>query len=147
MPDQGDIVLVPVPFTDLSVHKQRPVIVISNDAYNHRTTDIVVVAMTSNPAQVDYSFVITSSDLLKGQLNHPGTIRVDKLYTLSQSIVTRTFGRVTPAVLDRIRDLLTELVACKAQACVFGQGASRLSTSLAGTHHLNQGICNGDRWP
>jgi mRNA interferase MazF len=52
MPDQGDIVLVPVPFTDLSAHKQRPVIVISNDAYNRRTTDIVVVAMTSNPAQV-----------------------------------------------------------------------------------------------
>jgi hypothetical protein len=37
--------------------------------------------MTSNPALVDYSFVITSSDLQLGQLNHPGTIRVDKLYT------------------------------------------------------------------
>jgi mRNA interferase MazF len=114
MPDQGDIVLVPVPFTDLSAHKQRPVIVISNDAYNRRTTDIVVVAMTSNPAQVDYSFVITSNDLLQGQLNHPGTIRVDKLYTLSQSIVSRTFGRVTPRVLDRIRGLLQELIAGEA---------------------------------
>ena len=31
MPHQGDIVLIPVPFTDLSSQKRRPVIVISND--------------------------------------------------------------------------------------------------------------------
>jgi mRNA interferase MazF len=35
MPDQGDIVLIPVPFTDLSSQKRRPVIVISNDVYKH----------------------------------------------------------------------------------------------------------------
>ena len=50
MPDQGDIVLVPVPFTDLSSARRRPVIVISNDQYDQTTNDIVVVAMTSNPA-------------------------------------------------------------------------------------------------
>ena len=34
MPSQGDIVLIPIPFTDLSSQKRRPVIVISNDDYN-----------------------------------------------------------------------------------------------------------------
>jgi len=33
MPEQGDIVLIPIPFTDLSSQKRRPVIVISNDTY------------------------------------------------------------------------------------------------------------------
>lgn len=69
--------------------------------------------MTSNPARVDYSFVITTSDLQQGTLNHPGTIRVDKLYTLSQTMVTKTFGRVTPHVLERIRSVLRDLVATK----------------------------------
>lgn len=53
MPEQGDILLIPIPFTDLSSQKRRPVIVVSNNAYNHKTADIVVVAMTSNPVAVD----------------------------------------------------------------------------------------------
>jgi mRNA interferase MazF len=66
VPEQGDILLIPIPFTDLSSQKRRPVIVISNDAYNRSTADIVVVAMTSNPTPADYSFTITSSDLTHG---------------------------------------------------------------------------------
>ncbi len=112
-PEQGNIVLIPVPFTDLSSKKRRPVVVISNDAYNRKTQDIVVVAMTSNPATVDYGLTVTSSDLEKGKLNHPGTVRVDKIYTLSQSIVVKTFGRINSAMLDRIREILRDLIAKK----------------------------------
>ena len=111
MPEQGDILLIPIPFTDLSSQKKRPVIVVSNNVYNRETVDIVVVAMTSNPAAADYSFTISSSDLEKGTLNRPGKVRVDKIYTLSQSIVVKTFGRVNPATLDRIRQALHELTA------------------------------------
>jgi mRNA-degrading endonuclease toxin of MazEF toxin-antitoxin module len=49
MPAQGDVVLVPVPFTDLSVQKRRPVIVVSNDDYHRATADFVAVALTSQP--------------------------------------------------------------------------------------------------
>jgi mRNA-degrading endonuclease toxin of MazEF toxin-antitoxin module len=41
MPSQGDIVLIPIPFTDLSSRKRRPVIVISNDEYNRTAPDVV----------------------------------------------------------------------------------------------------------
>jgi len=113
MPNQGDIVLIPIPFTDLASQKRRPVIVISNDAYNRKTKDIVVVAMTSNPSTVDHSFSITSADLDQGQLNRPSKIRADKLYTLSQTIVVKTFGRVKPNVLDKIRQNVQALLAKK----------------------------------
>jgi len=33
MPSQGGIVLIPVPFSDLSSTRRRPVIVLSNDHY------------------------------------------------------------------------------------------------------------------
>jgi mRNA-degrading endonuclease toxin of MazEF toxin-antitoxin module len=77
-PEQGDVVLIPVPFTDLSTNKRRPVIVISNDAYHSRTNDTIVVAMTSNPATAPYSFIITDANLQNGTLNRPGTVRVDR---------------------------------------------------------------------
>ena len=113
MPDQGDILLVPIPFSDLSSQKRRPVIVISNNDYNHNTTDIVVVAMTSKPVDVGYSFSITSVELEKGTLNHPGKVRVDKIYSLSQAIVVKTFGRVNKATLEKIRYELKMLTAKK----------------------------------
>ncbi len=111
MLEQGDIALVPVPFTDLSSLKRRPMIVISNNDYNRATTDVVVVAMTSNPEFTEYSFRIVASDLVAGTLNRPGTVRADKLYTLSQSIVVKVFGRVGPDVLKQIRRALDSLIA------------------------------------
>jgi mRNA interferase MazF len=108
-PRQGDILLVPVPFTDLTSHRRPPVIVVSNDTYQASTPDFVAVAMTSNLRPAPYSFEVTSADLAEGVLNRPGRVRVDKIFTLAQSIVVTRFGRVSPAILDRIRQELTTL--------------------------------------
>jgi mRNA interferase MazF len=89
------------------------VIVISNNEYNQRTGDIVVVAMTSNPVIAAYSSMIETADMVKGELNRPGKVRVDKVYTLSQSIVVKTFGRVKKDVLARVRREFQDLVADK----------------------------------
>ena len=111
MPEQGDILLVPIPFSDLSSQKRRPVIFISNNSYNKKANDLVVVAMTSNPVVADFSFTINSTDLEKGKLNHPGKVRVDKIYTISKSIIVKTFGKVNNSVLTQIRKELNSLVA------------------------------------
>ncbi len=108
-PKQGDIVLIPVPFTDLSSQKRRPVVVISSDGYNKRSLDVVTVAMTSNPSITPFGFQIDSRDLVEGVLNRPGTIRADKIFTLSQTIIVKKFGRVSPAIVTRIRSFLEEL--------------------------------------
>ena len=113
MPEQGDILLIPVPFTDLSSRKRRPFVVISNNQYNQSHQDIVVVAMTSNPAQAAYSFQVQSSDLVDGRLNRPSRIRVDKIYSLSQDIVVKKFGKISPSKFNQIRSTLLELIAEK----------------------------------
>jgi mRNA interferase MazF len=113
MPKQGEIVLIPVPFTNLSSEKRRPVIIISNDEYNQMTADMVVVAMTSTPSVGQYNFTITSADLTQGKLNRPGTVRVDKIYTLDQSLIVRTFGQVNSQILTRIQTTLRRLIARK----------------------------------
>jgi mRNA interferase MazF len=44
---QGDVVLVPFPFTDLSAVTQRPALVLSPDRSNKLRPDLVVAAITS----------------------------------------------------------------------------------------------------
>lgn len=60
--------LIPIPFSDLKSKKKRPVIVISNNLYNKKTEDIVVVAVTSNIEKKDYSLLITQNDMETGNL-------------------------------------------------------------------------------
>lgn len=106
MLEQGSIVLIPVPFTDLSATKRRPVIVISSNDYHQHTADMIVVAMTSNPDATSYSFTLTNQDLVAGALNRPGKVRVDKVYTLAQSLAVRIFGQVNTQVLEQIKRIL-----------------------------------------
>ena len=73
---RGEIVLVPVPFSDLSTIKQRPVLVISNSAHNFANPDMIVVAITSNLMQD--GILIESSDLTVGVLPKISLIRCEK---------------------------------------------------------------------
>jgi mRNA interferase MazF len=107
---RSEIVLVPVPFTDLSSTKKRPVLVISNTAHNFSNPDMVVVAITSNLLQ--NGIVIEDDDLAVGVLPKKSLIRCDKIYTLEQSIVVKRFGvlsdDVMTKVISAIHNLITE---------------------------------------
>ena len=108
---QGDIVLIPVPFTDLSSNKKRPVLILSSDRYNENTDDLIVAAITSNIDEKPYNTEITSNDLSDGNLLHKSCVRVDKLYTLAQSIVIKKFGvvkeEILTAVIEKAHDIIT----------------------------------------
>lgn len=110
MHNQGDILLIPIPFTDLSSSKRRPVLVISNTEYNEKTEDIIVAAITSNIEEKDYSIVFKSSDMLKGNIKVDSCIRADKIYTLSKTIVVKKFGRVKKQVIDKVKEKIVYLL-------------------------------------
>jgi mRNA interferase MazF len=106
---QRDIVLIPLPFTDLSSSKQRPVVVISNDDYNSKTEDIVVMAITSNIEHLAYELTISTANLEVGTLPRLSCIRADKVYTLAQSIVLKSFGRIDRKTFDQLLPLFGRL--------------------------------------
>lgn len=109
MYNRGEIVLIPVPFTDLSATKKRPVMIISNDAYNNTNQDILVAAVTSNLIKPGIS--ITFTDMVQGRLPKPSVIRSDKLYTLNQGIVIKSIGRVYEQVLDSVQTEIIRLIS------------------------------------
>ena len=109
MYSRGEIVLIPVPFTDLSASKKRPVLIISNDGFNAENQDIVVVAITSNLIQPGVP--ITTADLKEGQLPKPSIIRSDKIYTLNQHIVVKRIGHVADTIVDTVRIDIMKLIS------------------------------------
>ena len=107
---QRDIILIPIPFTDLTSQKRRPAVIISNDSYNETHEDIVVVALTSKVEPRDFTIMLTGNDLEEGALKVTSMIRADKIYTLNKSIVIKTFGRVKPEILIKIKDIFSKLI-------------------------------------
>jgi len=109
--NQRDIVLIPIPFSDLSSNKKRPVIVISNDIYNKSNLDIVVVALTSNLIfENEYCIIIDNHNLENGKLPQKSHIRCDKIYTLSKNIVVKKFNRVNKETHELIKQKLNSLI-------------------------------------
>lgn len=109
MPNQRDILLIPIPFTDLSSMKRRPVLVLSNNHYNSISTDVVVTAITSNLLATDYGLVIGQQHLEEGTLQQQSLIRCDKIYTLSQKIVLKRFGRLNKNSFSLVLDMIQSL--------------------------------------
>ena len=97
---RGEIGLIPVPFSDLSSVKRRPVLVISNTAHNSTNSDMIVVAITTNLQQ--NGIAIETKDLLVGELPKKSLIRYDKIYTLEQRIVIKQLGTVSENVLKNV---------------------------------------------
>jgi len=97
---RGEIVLIPVPFSDLTSVKRRPVLVISNKSYNCTNNDMIVVAITSNLQQ--NGIIIETKDLLVGELPKKSLIRYDKIYNLEQRIVIKQIGMVSESILKHV---------------------------------------------
>jgi mRNA interferase MazF len=105
----GEVVLIPFPFSDLSAHKRRPALVLTQpDAYG----DFLAVAITSQPSHQD-AFEITQTDLVIGSLPKRSWVRVRKIYSLNTSIVVASFGEVSSVAFERIHQGLCKSLGCR----------------------------------
>lgn len=84
---QGEIILVPFPFTDLSGSKIRPAVVVSNT----KKADIIVAFITSQSKSKNYYSVAVKPTQGNG-LKQASTIITDKLATIDTKIVLGNLG-------------------------------------------------------
>lgn len=84
-----DIVLLPIPFTDLSSTKVRPAIVIGHGSF---PGDLFVVPVTSQ--QVNWDFGL--ADWRKAGLNVPSGVK-SQVATVEDALVRKIIGKVTSA--------------------------------------------------
>lgn len=108
---QRDIVLISFPFTDLRTSKVRPAVALSRDSYNRRSEDFIAAPLTSNLKLTDYAVLITNGDLESGRLVVDSKAKVDRVFSVSQSLVRMKVGRVKAETHQKMVRMLAGLVS------------------------------------
>lgn len=109
---QGDVVLVPFPFTDQTEQKQRPAVVVSSDRYNSIGQDLIMAAITSNvPAAPGFDQVmLLPQEWQRAGLLHPSVVLAGKLFTIHRDLIRRRFGRFRPETCANIISCIQGLI-------------------------------------
>ena len=109
---QRDIALVPFPFSDLSGQKVRPVLILSNDAYNQQSADVVVCGLTTNLSPAPYSIIIEVTDVEQpGTLRHKSKVKADAIASLEQSILIKQIARLKLPVFKQVIAEIEDLIS------------------------------------
>jgi len=106
---QREIVLLPFPFSDLRSSKVRPVVVVSNDEYNKKSEDMIVVPMTTNLDLREYALLVTNKDLESGKLIKDSKIKVDRIFSINRKIIKMKIGKVKEEIMNMIKEELYKL--------------------------------------
>jgi mRNA interferase MazF len=105
---KGDIVIIPVPFTDNKSYKLRPAVIISDDNV-HRTGDVMIVQITSKLKQDNLSISLTNSDVTEN-LPVKSYIRVHKIFVLEQSLIKGIVSRLNPTKYKELVKKIDQII-------------------------------------
>ena len=95
---RNDVVLLPIPFTDLSSNKVRPAIVVGHGTFSG---DLFVVPVTSQLANADF----TLGSWRAAGLNVPSGVK-SQLCTVEDGLVRKIVGRLAAADVDLLEQHL-----------------------------------------
>ena len=107
--NQKEIVLLPYPFTDLERKKVRPALIVSNDSFNKKSLDCIVLPLTSVIKDEPYSVLINQEDLSSGKLLRPSRIRTDKIFTVEKRLIIMKIGTLNNNIFEKIKSQLTKI--------------------------------------
>ena len=94
----GDIVESPFPFTDLSIAKIRPVLLLSDVGMG----DWITCEITTRRSRRRGTIIIESSDFIYGGLPRPSAVRFDRLHAINNRVFHRTMGHLNDVKLQEI---------------------------------------------
>ncbi|MFH1608248.1 MAG: type II toxin-antitoxin system PemK/MazF family toxin [archaeon] len=100
--NQRELVLISYPFSNLELRKVRPALVISNDLFNTKSDDCIMVPLTTIIKNELYSIVINQEDLEEGKLLKKSRIRIDKIFSAEKSLVIIKIGKLNENVFERV---------------------------------------------
>ncbi len=100
---QKELVLLPYPFSDQGGSKVRPAIIISNDNFNKRCEDCIMIPLTTVIKDEPFSLVINQDSLESGKLLKQSRVRIDKIFTIKKNLIIMKIGKINDKALERIK--------------------------------------------
>lgn len=96
MYEQGDIVLIPFPYSDLTGSKLRPALILSNEKLN-KTDDRICCLITSHKPEQGIS--IGTKDL-EGTLPFKSWVKPQRIFTIDIKIVRKKLCKMRHSLYD-----------------------------------------------
>lgn len=106
MYNQGEIILVPFPYSDLTSNKLRPALIISN-AYFNKTEDRICCLITSNKPKE--GILIKKENFLSGTLPFKSWVKPYRIFTVDERIIKKKLCAINN---DFHQKILDELYKC-----------------------------------
>lgn len=106
---RGDVVLVPFPFSNQSVTKKRPAVIISSDKYNNSSSDVLIMAITSQLEQNTGIDEYLVDDWQSAGLLKPSAIK-PAISTIERSLILKRLGSLSSDDLSATENVLRELL-------------------------------------
>ena len=105
---QGDVVLVPFPFADLTGRKVRPAAIVSADPQGPELILAFITSVMTNrsPRGAEVELLRSDAEFRVTGLKTDSLLRLDKLVTLSRGVISRRLGTTGPATKTAIAAML-----------------------------------------
>jgi len=107
---QKELILISYPFSDLQNKKVRPALVLSNNSFNKKSEDCILVPLTSVIKEESYSVLINQKDLDEGKLIKISRIRVDKIFSIDKNLIHMKIGKINNETFDKVRKEFLNLI-------------------------------------
>ena len=104
-PVSGDVVVLHFPQTNLQAGKRRPALVVADISGN----DLILCQITSQSRPDGNSVTVTAADFETGRLPQDSYVRANRLFTVEQSVILYSAGRLNQRKLDEVKGKLRQL--------------------------------------
>lgn len=106
-PVAGEVVVLPLPQTDLTPGKRRPALVVADLPDD----DVILCQITSQARTDGYEVPLRAGDFAQGRLQVDSFIRSHRLFTVDNAKILYSAGHVSPAKLAEVRAKIRGLFA------------------------------------
>ena len=105
------VVLVPFPFDDLSSNKVRPAVCLTDPIgpHDHIILAFITSRIPASPLKTDLVIDASHPDFASTGLRVSSTLQLHRLMTITQTLLRRELGALSPALQAQVDDRLRKL--------------------------------------